>query len=614
MSNLKKALPYILSPLFALAAFFVYFKAWNIDFTMPLFDRYDTDVLLHAFFSKTIIDNGWFLVNNFVGAPHINGQPFYLYDFPLEGSSFTFFVFKCLSYITNNPFEILNLNFIFTIGLVSLTSFIALRNFGISVFTSLLISTLYDLSFYHLYRSTYHALLTNYAAVPLVIMVSSWIMSGKIKMVQLNQKNQYHLEPNRLFFAAALIAIFVATTDVYYAIYSCIIFAMSWFLSGMIENKFFNKNLANIAAICLFTLITLFILYIPSLLFWVKEGANNEVTVRHYSQSEYFALRIVDLILPISNHFIEYLANIRNFFNFLVNYDIVLAHERESCSLGLIGSIGFIFLLFWPFAKTLSQDKLFKNTVKKFQLKEDDISLLSRMSLLNLLIVLFASVGGFVMLMVPLFSSLRAHDRFAVFISFISLLAISLIVDRFIENSKNQKLSKVIIFIIFILGLFDQIGKTDSEKFQDKSSKTRFISDQKFASTVDKSMAKNSKILILPISPFPEADDYSNSIGYLHSYNLIWSYPVINNRESFKWQKSLKDLNIEKLVLKAKEAGFVGIMINRKFLVDLLEREEQTKYKNGWEYLRHIEKYLGKNSKKKITSPDLKYVFYELSA
>ncbi len=625
MNYSKKILPYFAAPILALLTFFLYFNLWHADLTKPIFNNYEWDTLFHAFFTKTIVDNGWFMVNKFVGLPQFKGS-FYLYDFPLEGSSFAFLILKFFSFFTSNSFLILNLYFLTTISLVALAAFAALRNFGISIFSSLLISILYDFLFYHIQRSIFHALLANYAAIPLIVMVGFWIISNKIQLIALNEKKQYSLRPNRFFFIAVLICAFVASSDVYYALYSCIFFMMAWLVRALQGGKFFDLNFITTLTISFVILITLAFLYMPSFIYWANDGMNPYATIRYHNESEYYALRIIDLLIPTNTHYIEYLANIRNFFNENIVIQPDAIFERSSMALGIVASLGFIFLLFWIVASSFVKSEILQKTINKLSLKANEIILISNLAALNLFSILFATVGGFVMLIIPVFSMLRAHGRFSIFIAFISMLMVAIIFDKILERNifKKKFYSKIIVLTLAVLALFDQLGSPKAIKYHNPNLEAKFISDKSFVEKIEEKMPSDSRIFILPPVDFPEGGSYNALAGYLHSKNLFWSYPAMHGRASAIWQKEVVKLEFAEFVKAIKKQGFNGIFIHREGFVRQLAKnlaadsQIKTQYFNRCKVekdligLKEFESKLDKISKQKLISQDADFSFYEL--
>jgi phosphoglycerol transferase len=413
MKIIKTSATYLLAPLLSLALLAVIFQLWQFDLRTPIFN-YSQDTLFYLFVVKITATTGWFFQNDLVGFPHLDGS-FYLHDFPIHADAFNFVIIRFFAYFSKDPFLLTNCFFLFTFALISFTSFVALRAFKIGVFTAVLISVIYTFLPYHFLRGVWHLFLSNYAAIPLVVMVSLWICEGKISFLNYNKKQQIALAPNRLFFISILIAIFTAANGVYYAFYACIIFIFAWFLYSLKRGEFLNREIFTTATLCLAILGTLILLYLPSFLFWFEHGFNNEVGNRDRSSSEFYGLRIIDLLMPTANHYLGYLQNLRT----IVDEALAIESERRSASLGILISAGFIFLILWLIAKTQSGENSFlQKTVKKFSLKKDEENLISNLASLNLLSVLFACVGGLVMIFAMSFPLIRSHARFCVFIAF----------------------------------------------------------------------------------------------------------------------------------------------------------------------------------------------------
>src|SRR5438034_6838047 len=63
----KEVLTYLATPLLALAVAVLVMRLWRADLTVPL--AYEHDSFPVLMWTKTIIDNGWWLTNQYVGAP-----------------------------------------------------------------------------------------------------------------------------------------------------------------------------------------------------------------------------------------------------------------------------------------------------------------------------------------------------------------------------------------------------------------------------------------------------------------------------------------------------------------------------------------------------------------
>ena len=610
MKSLKNCLPYFLATLLPILAFLTIFQLWKIDLTQPIFSNNNDDALFIFFVIKNVIDSGWFFTNEFVGLPHFT-QTFFLHDFPLHAEFFHALIIKFFTYFSRNPFLIANSFFILTFALISASSFMALRSFGIGIFSATLASVLYAFLPYHFDRNLWHLFLSNYSIVPLLAMVTMWISSDRLSAFALNQKNQYRLAPNRLFLVSLAISCFAAMNGVYYAFYGCIIFIFAWLLRGLKNGKFFDKNGFAAVILCAVIFGTLLNLYLPALLNQVEYGFNPSVAGRSAAHSEFFGLKIVNLFLPVENHYFDYFARIRAAFD-------SFAREGESTAegLGILISAGFLFLILWLICGGYSRENsFFQRAISKFSLTKKDQSLISDLAGLNLLSVLFATVGGLVMLIAISFPMLRSHARFCVFIAFFSLSAVAIIFDKISEKEIfNQKVfSKILILVIVFLALFDQVGVVSASSIQTEQMRNKFRSDKEFVRKVEESLPQGSAIFILPVYGFPEqGDDYGLLSAYLHSKNLRWSYPVIAGRESAVWQEKIAKLSFEKFLDEIRKAGFSGIYIDRMQMTQY-SGEEKGENAKAWRDLRSLEKKLRSTTKKPaIISKDLRLVFFKI--
>ncbi|MBL6664899.1 MAG: hypothetical protein ISQ34_03555 [Rickettsiales bacterium] len=541
------------------------FDAWNLDFYKPIF-TYGDDSLFHLFIVKSIIDGGWFFSNDFVGLPHIAGK-FYMHDFAIHGDSFNLALIKLLSCFTSDVFLVVNSYFLLTFLLISTSAYCVARSLKMSHFCALLISILFAFMPYHLYKNVWHLFLSNYMVIPFTILISLWIMEDKLQIVKVSKEGKFCLSPNRYFYLAVLLIVFIATSGVYYALYSAMIFTFSWVIYSVRKGVFINHHLFSFCILGSLIVAGLVLLHMPALIYWAQNGINNSVGGRHVGGSNVFGLNISNLFMPAENHYWDFLAEVRGRFD---SYST----ERETRSepLGILGASGFLFLLLWFLFRgiALGKSRIIDKTIKRLGLNNRDQEFISNLSSLNIFIVLYATVGGFIIFVAMAFPALRSHARFSIFLAFISLLLIGFIFDKIIL--KKGKIAKIAIVIVCILALFDQVGRVSGPSVQDGEMIYKFNSDRDFVATLEKEN-EGAKILILPIFGFPEyrEDNYSSLIGYIHSKNLFWSYPVMEGRASHKWLENLSHSNWDIFLESLKDQGFELIVINEMQIVDGLK-------------------------------------------
>ncbi|MES2960937.1 MAG: hypothetical protein V4694_00965 [Pseudomonadota bacterium] len=593
---LKNILQYSAAPILSLLIFTIIFQLWQVDLNLPIFD-YSGDALFSVFEMKSVIDNRWFLTNDFIGFPQSLGQ-FNLYDFPLQADSIHFLIAKFFALFTSNPFLVTNCFFLSGFALISATSFAVLRSFKISVFSAVIVSILYAFTPYHFSRNVTHLFLSNYLAIPLITMLALWIMADKIRVISYNKKHQLCFAPNLSFFIAAACCCVIAANGIYYALYATLIFVFAWFLRDLKKDSFVG-NISAPIALCSIIIFVLFLLYLPSFIYWFQNGGNGGVGNRDSIESEYYGLKIINLFLPVANHYLDYLRNLRFVFNEALSQN----GEQASESLGILASMGFLFLILWLFAQSQAGEKsVLQKTIKKYSLNENDQKLISNLAGLNLLSVLFATIGGFVMFIAIPFPLIRSHARFSIFIAFFSLFVIAIIFDKALK--KKKLFAPIFILIILILAIFDQVGQVSAPILQSEKMKSAFISDRTFVQKIESTMPKDAMIFMLPILGFPEnAEPYDLLAGYLHSKNLRWSYPAIMNRPSSLWQHEVVKMNFVDFISEIKNKGFSGIYLNQKMMAEEF----------SWPEVRQLIKQLKQVAQEPpLVSADFNLLFFEI--
>ena len=576
----------------SLIIFAIFFQVIKIDFTIPFF-RNDTDVLLYLFIVKTIVDHGWIYNNPSVGLPNISSI-YSINDHPQHSEFFNLVMIKFFNLFTDNIFLISNLFLIFTFFLIAFCCFIALRAYGISIFTSIIIANLYAFLPYHFDRNLWHLFLSNYAIIPLCSLIIYWMYQGKIKMVNFSNKRQLQLNLNRYFYFSFAMVIFACMNGFYYAIFGILAFIFCYILFSLKKGNFFNENLAILLVFTALFIIVNFCLNLPTIIGFFDSNFKSSIPVRGYGESYRFGLKLINLFLPIENHFFEFFANIKLFFN----YKIDLEQENSSIGLGLLGASGFLFSLMWLLLRNNNNYSFYTKTVKRFFLNESDCEKISFLSSMNLLSIIFMSAGGgLIMFALASFPILRSNSRFVVFIAFFSFTIIAIIFDKIIYNKFFKTINKARIFVIIIgvLALLDQVGTGFSQRIQPQKIVDDFNNNKDFISAIENSLPANSAIFVLPFYGYPESDgdNQLSLVGYLYSKNLRWSYPVNKVGKSITWQnKVFKSYNFKDFIAELKRKDFAGIYLDRNEYVNFVNTVKNVIDRNSLEKkLKQFAKY-----------------------
>src|SRR5215213_847167 len=528
-TGLKQVAEYLIAVALCLLILTLFLKLWRADLRVPLF--YSGDTVFYTMTVKGMIENGWFWQNHFVGAP----GGLLMYDFPWVDTTVAVLLWL-ISIFTHNAALVLNLFYLLTYPLVAITSLFVFRHFNFSYVTSLFSSLLYTFLPYHFLRNENHLILSAYYAIPLVVMVLLWITADEFSL------------RTKKFLCSAVICVVVGANGIYYPFFSCFLLLVAGVLGALKFQKL--RPLAMAVLLVGITSVTVAISLSPSFIYKYRHGET--AAIRNPAGAEVFALKISQLLMPITGHRIAALDAIKKWHN-----QNTLVTENDAAALGFIAGIGFLALLI----QLLGRREIVTATMRP--------GVFNDLSRLNIFAVLLGVVSGFGFIFAVLISSsIRCYNRISVFISFFSLMAIAIGLERiYPRTTKGQSIFYLLLTAALIAGLLDQ---TTPAYIQDyATTKTSWLSDKEFVNRIETSVPPGSMIFQLPYVPFPETPpvhnmvDYDHFRGYVHSQNLRWSYGTMKNREGDRALQLLTGLPTEELVKTTVFGGFEGIYVDR---------------------------------------------------
>ncbi len=538
--RLPELASYLVAVILSLVILTLMLKLYRSDLATPFL--YEGDGLFYSMVIKAIINNGWYLTNDSLGAPH--GQQ--MHDFP-QPDHFNYLLIKLMRLFTSNYATVFNLFYLMTFPLTTICTMYVLRKFNISRGPALLGGLLYTFTFYHLSRGQHHLMYTAYYPVPLMIMVILWVCGEKLSLTRTeNGRTRLVLRSPKLI-ASLLICVLIASTGgAYYSF-----FAMWLLASVALFLAIRHRSWASLVT-PVFLIAVIFGVFTVNLtpnIIHLRGHSKTDAAERNAGEAEFYGLKIAQLLLPADEHRLKRLAKFKAYYN-----QTPLSTENVDSSLGFIGSIGFLFLLGWLlYRKSRDEDR-------------EPRELFNHLSVLNASAVLIGTVGGFGSIFAHLISpQIRAYNRISVYISFFSFFAVALLLDlwsrRISRTGRRRLFIYVLIPFLITLGIYDQTKKRYQRDY--KEVKTEYLSDREFIRQIESMVPQRAMIFQLPIHMFPEGESYDNLKGYFHSDSLRWSFGAMRGHDGDKWQKSISVLPVNELVKTVAAAGFSGIYIDR---------------------------------------------------
>lgn len=504
------------------------------DLRVP-FD-YEGDGVFNVALVKGIVENGWYAHNDALGAP----AGLRLDDYPV-GDNLCCVIMKGMTLFTSDPVLIVNVFFLLTFPLVALGAMHALRGFNVSAGPALLASVLYALLPYHFWRGTTHLYFSAYFLVPSAVLLAWWVATGAL------------LGHRRRLVFAGVIAVLLGCNMIYYPFFACYLIGIAGLMAllGRRDRRHF------VAAAALVTVVAGVVLL--NLLPTILHRNHVEVSKRPAEQSEMFAFKIAQLVLPVTGHRIAAWAELKNRYN--VAFTPV--NENDWVSLGVLGSAGFLTLIGWSlFAWRRSGRE-----------ETGPGAVLDHLSAGNLAAVLLGTLGGFSALFALLVSpQLRGYNRIGVFVAFYALLALAIVLDRarewWVRSGRGPVAFGLGLTLLGGLGVLDQTGVNARRDWS--GLKTSFRFDHDFFTRVQAAVPAGAMVFELPYEPFPEYGQTMNKMieyalfrPYLHTRGLRWSYGVLKGEPGDAWERATAAQPPAKMVETLRHAGFAGIYLDR---------------------------------------------------
>ena len=538
--------PYVITVALSVSLLVPLWHLRHVDITVPL------EAMGDANFSQELVTNfirdGHYYINPLVGAP---GEQ-ELYDFPLPHWTHLIILIS-LKLFTRNPGLAINLFYLLGYPLVAVTSLYAFRRLGISTGLAIAGSVLYAFIPFHHMRNESHLIYSGYYIVPLMAMVAVWVSTGR-DLFRFGGKSRQALPTARVTrdgLIGLVVCILLGWDNPYNVFFGAALLAVAALLGQM---RSCNSRAFLSATIFMAVLITAFgVGLLPNLIYAHRHG-RLRVAERTPAESEVYAMTIIQMLAPVTNHRIAALSRWKDRFN----AEAILVNENKTAALGALGSAGFLVLLACLFLKQCPDG-------------------LYAISILNLFAVLLGTMGGFGAVFSFVVSpQLRAFNRISVYVSFFCIGGLLLAIDylalgRF--DGKAKFLGLVVIpAALLIFGIFDQVPR--GLMIDREQAERAYREDGEFVRRIEGLVPPRSMIFQLPYDPFPESPpvyqlaDYEELIGYLHSSSLRWSYGAMKGREDDRWIAAVAGQAADKMLLSIAGTGFAGVYIDRAGYAD----------------------------------------------
>jgi hypothetical protein len=538
-------------------------------------------------FVKGILDHGWHYTNPSLGVPE--GQQ--LYDWPIaSGENLQAFVVRVLGWMFSDWAAVMNVYFLLTFPLAALTSFAVLRRLGCARGPAVVCSTLFALAPYHFARGERELFISGYYAVPLGAYLVLALLGDEALFARRDGKTGLFAYASRrsLLTVALCLVLVLASGSFYYPAFTILLVAGVTILMLIVRR---NRRAA-VAGATVIALIGAGVLMAltPAIAYRYEHGPNELVRTRGVNESEIFALKLTQLVLPIEGHRIGALGDRSTRYADTAPFGSL----GQPVHLGLVAAVGFVWLLLVGLAGVASTGKWRTGAPYRDA------------AVANLLAFLIGTVGGFSALIAATITpQFRAWNRISIFISFLALLAVATgltSLGRRWSGGGRRLAFLGVLTATLVVGVLDQTSRSYVPPYE--TIRNEYENDARYVRQIADRLPVGARILQLPYVPFPEAGlsgklgDYDLVRPYLHSDDLRWSFGAMKGR-SGDWLASRANDRPDALVSRAATDGFDGLYVDRFGYAD-----------RGAALESDISRVLG--GTRPLVSPDQRIAFFDL--
>jgi len=567
----------------AMGSYLMHVGSWDLSvpWSYP-FPTYDEVWQLHL--TKSLLDTGWILHNPLLGAPgaaewYINAAP--------QTSSLHSVLMLLLGLFIDDAVRVQQVYFLLNFPLIAAATYCSARVLRIGRVPAMLVAILFAFLTYR-FTTQIYSFLANYFCIPLALIPVFWTMLGRYADEADSWGPAFlRVLTTRAFLVGAAVTIVVVLSDGYYAFFTLLLlgFAVAVRLLGG-DWRRPSRLLAPIALIVLLIgLATAMMLPLKNYQASHREefypgGVIEPSMVKRPFEAEVYSSTLKMLMAPIPGaHRVPALAEVGN--KLLASSNEVSKFNRGSVMpLGLLGS-GLLLLSFGLIAV--------QATGRRMTLGRGDVDeQMLRVVWVSIALALFAFLctiqGGIGTLIAFVYPSIRAYERFGVFLVLILYLGAAAAATAFIQGASGNRSRVLRSLLVVLVGLIAHADQVPVNTWRGKEEDgKRFLAERKFVREIESQLPSGAMVYNYPYSqyltnsPYYGWGAYGQIRLYLHSHMLRWSNGSGKNTPVEQWHGRQAAQSPEALFTAMAAAGFSAVVVDRMVVGD----EEYAKLKQA---------------------------------
>jgi len=359
----------------------------------------------------------------------------------------------------------------------------------------------------------------------------------------------------------------LATASQYYSVFFLLLLAFAGVVALILRRDWRRFGGAVVAGAVV--VVTMLINVAPNLIFQRTHGAALQALERSHGDTELYAFKLAQLVLPWSGHNIGILRRLRAAYD--NGYPMISEHPALGglAAAGLVAAFAVIAYLVLSRLRAGRGDDVvarpwFQNLIA--------------LSALTFFAFLLGSVGGISTFISFVTTVIRGWNRISIVMAIMCLGIIGLLIERGLVWLANRRraphrsvapawVSLVAAVLIGCIALIDQTPYDASTSL--KAAQTSFLGDRAYFASLQKVFPDDATILQLPYIRFPEDSSPNGTLAsselvpFLHTTGIRWTAGGIKGRPIADWPDELEGHSPAQIAALAAAAGMTGILVDR---------------------------------------------------
>ena len=562
----------------ALAYWALGLNHWNLS--IPLIYT-NADDIWQLVLTKMLVDTGWVLTDPYLGAP---GVAHWYNNAAAQTSALHSVLMLGLSSVIPDAVRLQQTYYLLNFPLICVTSFVACRLLGIARLPAFAVGMLFAFTTFR-FDYLFYAFLPNYFMVPLALVAVIWILSGRFTRLfeaadatggpwrQLRQVLR-----SRDFLLGLLFVLLMAVSDGYFAFFTLLLLGFSVMARATLGD--WRRPLALVPAGVYIGAVLGAALLLQWPLHTYKETHRDEFyphgvldpsLVKHPFEAEVYSTSLKMLVAPIPANRVPALGKLGAWMSRTNDQARAFKQGKATVPLGTLASLLFAAALMMaavPAARRAMLRRVSSAASSQVSAPATE-SVPDALLSLTLFIFLCSIFGGVGTLIALAFPTIRAYDRFPLFLIFVLYLGGAWFMTQKLRcgGTLARFTWAGLLVLVTAAALYDQIP-TDSRRGSPEV-KARFLAEGRFVRQIEAALPPDAMVFQFPYSQYLRESKYygwGSFAGvrlYLHSHDLRWSNGGAKNSPADDWDDFTSRLPLDNMITEVEAAGFKGFVIDR---------------------------------------------------